>query len=80
MDGYVYNDSLLGEVRNFSIILLNVKATITGLTVQCGLRWEEANVTKFYEQAAVVVIVPQQQSMGLYVELVFSALMMYNFL
>ena len=68
MDGYVYNDSHLGEVQNFSIILLNVKAAITGLTVYCGLRWEEANVTKFYEQAAVVVVISQQQSMGLHVE------------
>ena len=69
-DGWICLQRLtLGEVRNFSIILLNVKAAITGLTVQCGLRWEEANVTKFYEQAAVVVVVPQQQSMGLYVEL-----------
>ena len=62
IDGPVYNDTALGEVHNFSIVLLNVNVNITGLTVYCGVSWEERNITTFYEQAAVVAVVPQDKS------------------
>ena len=61
IDGPIYNDTTFGEVRNFSIKLVNVRADITGLRVYCALWWEERNVTKCYEQAAVVAVVPQDK-------------------
>ena len=56
IDGDMYNDTNLGELSGFSIVLLNVMTEINGLSVRCGLWWEEKNVTLLYRQAAVVTV------------------------
>ena len=56
INGDIYHDIILDELRNFSIVLLNVTTDVTGLSLRCGLWWEEQNVTLFYRNAAVVTV------------------------
>ena len=56
-----YNDTISGELSSFSIILLNVTSETNGLSVKCGVRWEEKNITLHYRHTAVVAVTTQKK-------------------
>jgi hypothetical protein len=54
--GDMHNDTTSEELNSFSIMLLNVSSESNGLSVNCGVWWEEKSITLSYTQTAVVVV------------------------
>ena len=54
--GDLQNNTISGELSSFSIMLLNVTSEINGLSVKCGVWWEEKNITLYYRRTAVVAV------------------------
>ena len=54
-DVYEHNDS---HLKSFSIIISNMTTLLNGLTARCGEQWVEGNISRFYEHAAVMAVIP----------------------
>ena len=56
---YETSESTNNTDTDFQLTVLSTKQAFSGLTVACGVWWEEGDVSKFYEQSAVLVVVPK---------------------